>query len=137
MTARAMVNQRNTAAPSAPSEGPKRHAEYAAAIPASSSTTGYLALMRALQLEHLPRSHAQLTSGTFSSAPILCPHDGQRERGTTRLYGSAFGRSWPASDAHSARHSRSSIFGRRWMTTLRNEPTQRPNSRTTQGSTLG
>jgi hypothetical protein len=44
-----------------------------------------LALIGALQREHLPRSAAQLTSGTFSSAVILCPHEGQRERGTKRL----------------------------------------------------
>src|SRR5882672_6720215 len=137
MKASAMVNQTKSAAPSAASVGPKRHAEYAAATPARSSTTGYLALIGALQSEHLPRNTAQLTSGTFSSAVILCPHAGQRERGTNRLYGSAFGISWPASDAHSARHSSSSIFGRRWMTTFRNEPMHSPRASASHGKTAG
>ena len=75
----------NSIAPSAVAVGPNRHAAYAAPTPASASTSGYLALMRAPQAEHLPRSTSQLTSGTFSSAVMRWPHAGQAERGVTRL----------------------------------------------------
>src|SRR5678815_3396645 len=137
MTASASVNQMNSAAPSAARLGPKRKAAYAAPRPASSSTRGYLALMRAPQWEHFALRRIQLTSGMFSSAVMPCPHEGQRERGVTRLSGGSCGAGWPASDAHSARHSRSSILGSRWITTLRNEPTHSPKTSATQGSTVG
>src|SRR5919204_3334034 len=93
--------------------------------------------MRAPQLEHLPRSTTQLTRGTFSSAVMPWPQDGQRERGVKRLSAASGGGTSPASAAHSARHSRSIIFGRRWITTFRNEPMHSPNSRASQGSTAG
>src|SRR5438270_7619392 len=73
----------------------------------------------------------------FSSAPIAWPHDGQRERGVTRLSGGSAAGAWPASAAHSARHSRSIMRGSRWMTTFRNEPTHSPTSSASQGITAG
>jgi len=69
--------------------------------------------MRAPQREHLPRSAIQLRSGMFSSAPIGWLQAGQRERGVTRFSGGSCGGASPASAAHSARHSRSIILGRR------------------------
>src|SRR5258707_14203594 len=106
-------------------------------MPASASTTGYLRLIATLQLEHFPCRKIQLRIGTFCRAVIGFAHDGQRERGKNRLSGSAAGATAPASSAHSARHSRSSICGRRWMTTLGNEPTARPTANATQGKTAG
>src|SRR6476646_5705613 len=93
--------------------------------------------MRALQLEHLPRSAIQLTRGIFSSAPMPWPQAGQRERGVNRLSGGASAGVSPASAAHSARHSRSIIFGSWWMTTFRNEPMHSPKRSASQGSTAG
>src|SRR5215831_15730874 len=94
--------------------------------------------MRALQAEQRPRRTAQERRGTFSSAVMPCPHEGQRERGTTRLYGSSFGGGEPfASSAHSSFQARSIIFGTRWMTTFRNEPTARPTAKETSGKTAG
>src|SRR6185295_2706959 len=105
MKASAMVNQMNSIAASAVGVGPNRHAAYAAPRPARASTSGYLALMRALQAEHLPRRTSQLTIGTFSSALMRCPHAGQAERGVIRLYFGlscgCCGTDWPASSAHS------------------------------------
>jgi hypothetical protein len=91
MKASAIVNQMKIAAPSAVAVAPKRHAAYAAPIPARASTSGYLALMRARHAEHLPRSTSQLAIGTFSQARMRCPHDGHAERGATRLYGGSGG----------------------------------------------
>src|SRR6266850_1526272 len=93
--------------------------------------------MREPHFEHLPRSTDQLTSGIFSSAVMPCPQLGQRERGATRLSGGSSGVGCPASAAHSARHSRSIIFGRRWITTFRNEPTHSPKNNANQGRTAG
>ena len=73
----------------------------------------------------------------FSSAVMPCPQLGQRERGATRLSGGSCGAGWPASAAHSARHSRSMIFGSRWITTLRNEPTHSPKNSANHGRTAG
>src|SRR5438876_9026124 len=100
--------------------------------------------MRALHAEQRPRSIAQEKSGIFSAAVIPWPQAGQRERGTNRLYVSGFG--WGggagelpvcASSAHCSSQSRSIIFGKRWMTTLRNEPTASPSVRHSQGNTAG
>src|SRR5438128_8066177 len=100
--------------------------------------------MRALHAEQRPRSIAQEKSGIFSVAVISWPQAGQRERGTNKLYVSGFG--WGggagelpvcASSAHCSSQSRSIIFGKRWMTTLRNEPTTSPNARHSQGNTAG
>src|SRR5258708_2401975 len=109
MKASAIVNQMKSAAPNAANEAPKCQAEYAAPIPASSSTMGYLKLIFALQLEQRPCRNAKLKTGTFCSALICVPHEGQRERGTTRLYVSCAGGASPASSAHSARQARSII----------------------------
>src|SRR5215475_4085627 len=62
----------------------------------------------------------------FSSAEIGCPQDGHCERGVIRLYGGRSGAGSPASSAHCERQPRSSIFGRRWMTTLTKLPMQSP-----------
>ena len=64
----------------------------------------------------------------FSSGVIRCPQDGQPERGVTRLNRGATGGVSPRSSAHCACHSRSIIFGRRWITTFRNEPIASPNT---------
>src|SRR5215831_4430196 len=134
----AMMHQRKTIAPNAAGVKPNRAADHAAAIPPRSSTTGYRALMRALHFEQRPRSTAQESSGMFSRAVMPCPHEGQAERGTKRLYGSSFGGGEPlASSWHSAFHARSIILGRRWMATFRNEPTARPTAKQTSGKTAG
>lgn len=70
-------------------------------------------------------------TGIFSSAVIMCPHFGQRERGVTRLNGllslSAVG--LPSISLHWCFHSRSIITGKRWMTTLRKLPSISPNKK--------
>src|SRR5712672_813360 len=78
--------------------------------------------------------------GMFCQARIGAWQAGQAERGVTRLYGAAAGPVFAtgalapgalvpgASSAHCSRHWRSSIFGRRWMTTLRKLPTSSPNT---------
>src|SRR4051794_27806339 len=93
--------------------------------------------MRALHAEQRPRSNAHEMSGTFSSAVIWWPHDGQRERGFQRLKGCVAGAGSPRSSAHWAAQSRSIILGSRWMTTLRNEPMHRPSANATQGNMAG
>src|SRR3982751_4781869 len=107
------VSQMKSAAPTAASDGPKRCAQYAAPIAASSSTSGYLKPIFALQLEQRPLRKAKLRSGTFSAAVIGLAQEGQRERGVKRLKGSAGGSGLPPSSAHSARHSSSIILGSR------------------------
>src|SRR5258706_15793972 len=74
-------------------------------------------------------------SGMFCQARIGAWQAGQAERGVTRLKGAAAelvfagGALVPgASSAHCSRHWRSSIFGKRWMTTLRKLPTSSPNT---------
>ncbi len=47
--------------------------------------------MGVLQALQRPRNASQLSTGMFSTALIWWPHDGQAERGTTRLYGSGCG----------------------------------------------
>src|SRR5262245_51116581 len=95
--------------------------------------------MRALHAEQRPRSTAQERTGMFSNAEMPWPQAGHWERGTKRLYRSAgfAGGAEPSSSAHSCFQSRSMIFGRRWMTTLRKEPTTRPTRSETQGNTAG
>src|SRR3979409_1505431 len=84
----------------------------------------------------------------FCSAVIGALHDGQEERGTTRLKrfsgaGLASGELGiaaaapglvlavpaAASSAHCSRHWRSSMIGTRWMTTFKKLPTSRPSAR--------
>src|SRR5256714_3968992 len=93
--------------------------------------------MRALQAEQRPRSITQETSGMFSAAATVWPHAGQRERGTKRLNLSAGAMASPRKSAHSSRQPRSIIFGKRWMTTFRNEPTTSPNTRHSHVNTVG
>ena len=62
----------------------------------------------------------------FSLARMRRPQPGHADRGRARLYAGAASGAWPASSAHCAAHSRSIIFGRRWITTLRKLPTARP-----------
>src|SRR5260221_8229462 len=93
--------------------------------------------MLAPQLEHVVLRSIQLSKGMLRSAVMPCPQLGQRERGVTRLSGGSCGAGWPASSAHCARHSRSIILGSRWMTTLRNEPTQSPSTSATATNTAG
>src|SRR5258706_15657950 len=93
--------------------------------------------MLAPELEHLALRSIQLSRGMLRSAVMPCPQLGQRERGVTRLSGGSCGAGWPASSAHCARHSRSIILGSRWMTTLRNEPTQSPSTSATATNTAG
>src|SRR5258707_715847 len=137
MKASVIVNHMKSAAPRAANDAPKCQAEYAAPRPASSSTRGYFSPMGALQFEQRPFKKAKLTSGIFSSAPMPLPQEGQRDRGTIRLYVSWAGSSWPESSAHSARQARSIIFGRRWMATLRNEPMHSPETSAIHGKTAG
>src|SRR5437763_3990013 len=73
----------------------------------------------------------------FSSAEIGWPHAGHCERGTTRLYGGVSGTASPASSAHWLRQPRSSIFGRRWMTTFRKLPIKRPTRAPTEAAVSG
>src|SRR5256885_14857093 len=93
--------------------------------------------MRALHAEQRPRRTTQETSGMFSPAATVWPHAGQRERGTKRLNLSAGAMASPRKSAHSYRQPRSIIFGKRWMTTFRNEPTTSPNTRRSHGNTVG
>src|SRR5262245_11243704 len=91
--------------------------------------------MRALHAEQRPRRAAQESRGMFSIAVMPWPQAGQCERGTKRLYLSVdFGLGVFSSSAHSSRQVRSIILGRRWMTTLRKEPTARPTRKQTQGN---
>src|SRR6185295_11354247 len=62
----------------------------------------------------------------FSSAVMRWPQDGHAERGTARFSFSAAGAGAPVSSAQSVFHCRSSMRGRRWMTTFRKLPTTRP-----------
>src|SRR5690606_5110247 len=78
------------------------------------------------QPRHLPRCRSQETMGMFSAAPMRCPQDGQRERGTSRLKRSVWGGGSPRSSAAWFAHSRSIMIGTRWITTLRKLPTSRP-----------
>src|SRR5258708_999513 len=93
--------------------------------------------MRALHAEQRPRSATQETIGMFSAAATVWPHAGQRERGTKRLNLSAGAIASPRRSAHSSCQPRSIIFGKRWMTTFRNEPTMSPSARHSHGNTIG
>src|SRR6267143_2025831 len=93
--------------------------------------------MRALHAEQRPRSATQETIGMFSAAATVWPHAGQRERGTKRLNLSAGAIASPRRSAHSSCQPRSIIFGKRWMTTFRNEPTMSPSARDSHGNTIG
>ena len=64
----------------------------------------------------------------FSSALIACPHEGQRDRGVTRLKRSRSAGASPRSSSAWSRHSFSIICGRRAMTTLRKLPISRPST---------
>ncbi len=59
------------------------------------------------------------------------PQDGHRDRGTRQVVGAALRAASPASSAHCSRQPRSSIFGRRWMTTFRKLPMHSPTSAAT------
>src|SRR5580704_7547120 len=72
----------------------------------------------------------------FCSAVIGALQEGHAERGTIRLNGSRIAagivlapESVATSSLHCWRHWRSSMIGRRWITTLRKLPTTRPNAR--------
>src|SRR5260221_227308 len=93
--------------------------------------------MRALHAEQRPRSRTQETIGMFSAAATVWPHAGQRERGTKRLTLPAGAIASPRRSAHSSCQPRSIIFGKRWMTTFRNEPTMSPSARHSHGNTIG
>ena len=73
--------------------------------PVASSTSGYRALIGALQLAHLPPSASQLTTGMFCSAVIGALHAGQAERGVTMLNGGSL------SGLHAAGSASSRAFG--------------------------
>ena len=64
---------------------PKRQATKPDSDAGASSTSGYRALIGALQLAHLRPSASQLTTGMFCSAVIGALQSGQAERGTMRL----------------------------------------------------
>src|SRR5258706_5953075 len=98
----------------------------AVSAPVSTSTSGYRTEIGAWHAAHRPRRKRKLTTGMFSSAEIGWPQAGHCERGTTRLYRGRSATGSPESSAHCARQPRSSIFGRRWMTTLRKLPTHSP-----------
>src|SRR5476649_2442621 len=69
--------------------------------------------------------------GMFCQAVMGARQAGQAERGTMRLKGSSepSDAASASSCAHSARHCRSSITGRRWMTTFRKLPISSPSAR--------
>src|SRR5271165_1857315 len=73
----------------------------------------------------------------FSNAAIRWPQPGHCDRGTIRLYLGSSATGCPDSSAHCVRQPRSSIFGRRWMTTLRKLPTQRPITPATTNAATG
>src|ERR1700758_2779372 len=73
----------------------------------------------------------------FSNAEMRWRQAGHCDRGTTRLYAGSSGRVSPESSAHCARQPRSSIFGRRWMTTLRKLPTHRPTTAAMEAAASG
>ena len=69
----------------------------------------------------------------FSYQAIAWPHDGQRERGAARLIAGVGSWATPSRSALSCFQSRSSISGRRWMTTFRKLPMHSPNRARTSG----
>ncbi len=79
-----------------------------------------------------PRNTSQLSTGIFSNQRMPCPHWGQREGGCERVSAGAGGvkSSCPACaamcSAHSASHCASMILGKRWMTTFKKLPTNKP-----------
>src|SRR6185436_1663414 len=109
----------------------------AASSPPRSSTSGYRAEIAAPQAEHLPRSASHDTTGMFSAAVILWPHAGHAERGTMRLYRGSGAAVSPRNSAHCSCQPRSSIRGRRWMTTLRKLPMHRPTTAARTRATAG
>src|SRR5947207_8766414 len=83
-------------------------------------------------------------SGMLCRAAIGAPHAGQAERGTTRLNrcgapsaGTVAAAASPEDCAHCSRQLRSSITGRRWITTLRKLPTTSPSARQVPVNTAG
>src|SRR6266581_5407680 len=126
MNVSAISDQSSRHAATALSVGPKRKTAAAVTAPVSSSTTGYRAEIGAWHAAQRPRRKRKLTTGMFSSAEIGWLQAGHCERGTTRLYRGRSATGSPDSSAHCARQPRSSIFGRRWMTTLRKLPTHSP-----------
>ena len=92
----------------------------------------------ALQAEHLPRSTSQETTGMFSSARDPVPAGGAAPSAARPgCTAAAAGGVSPRSSAHCACQPRSSIFGRRWMTTLRKLPTHSPTTAATVMNTVG
>src|SRR5215204_4784787 len=70
----------------------------------------------------------------FSCHAIAWPHEGQRERGVDSVIaGVVSSCATPSTSALSIRQPRSSISGRRWMTTFRKLPMQRPKRPRTRG----
>src|SRR6266702_726716 len=126
MNVSAISDQSSRHAATAMSVGPKRKTAAAVTAPVSSSTSGYRAEIDAWQAEQRPRRKRKLTTGMFSSAEIRWTQAGHCERGTIRLYRGRSAAGSPESSAHCARQPRSSIFGRRWMTTFRKLPMHSP-----------
>src|SRR5881397_1869793 len=137
MNVSAISDQMSKQAAAAVGVTPKRRTAAMVSAPVRSSMKGYLAEIGAAQAEQRPRRNRKLKTGMFSNAAMRWPQAGHSERGVIRLYGGSSGGASPDSSAHCARQPRSSIFGSRWMTTLRKLPTQRPTMPPTNTATSG
>src|SRR4029078_11769425 len=69
----------------------------------------------------------------FSYQAIAWPHAGQRERGVDSVIAGVSSWATPSRSALSIFQPRSSMSGRRWMTTFRKLPMQSPNRARTRG----